>query len=36
MSLGFGDVRCMQAFIMYFSDSFYVVAIGDLLFKNMH
>ena len=36
MSLGFGDVECIQAFIVYFSDSFSVVAISDILCKNMH
>ena len=37
MSLGFGDVKCMQAFNVYFSDSFFcVVAISDILCKYMH
>ena len=36
VSLGFGDVKCMLAFNMYFSDSFCVALIRDLMFKNMH
>ena len=31
MSLGFGDVKCMQAFNVYFSDSF--LCRGDFFFK---
>ena len=27
MSLGFGDVRCMQAFNVYFPDSFFFVCV---------
>ena len=36
MSLGFGNVKCMQAFNVYFSDRFCVVAISDILCKYMH
>ena len=36
MSLGFGDVKCMQAFNVYFRTVFCVVAISDILCKYMH